>query len=248
MDALSIAGVVIGFIAIVGGNYLEGGSLSALVNLPAAFIVAGGTFGAAALQTPLPRLRLALARLSWVFAPPPLDFQGGVAKIVRWALAARKEGLLGLETVADSERDAFARKGLQLLVDGSEPDSIRAVMELETDLREQRDVDAARVYESMGGYAPTIGIIGAVLGLIHVMGNLADPAKLGPGIAVAFVATIYGVAAANLFLLPVASKLRARARLESQYREMMIEGVIAIAEGENPRAIELKLTGFVEHR
>jgi chemotaxis protein MotA len=121
-------------------------------------------------------------------------------------------------------------------------------MELESDLREQRDVDAAKFYESMGGYAPTIGIIGAVMGLIHVMGNLADPAKLGPGIAVAFVATIYGVALANLLLLPVASKLRGRARVEAQYREMIVEGVIAIAEGENPRSIELKLLGFVEHR
>jgi len=247
MDVLSIVGIAIGFVVILGGNYLEGGSLSALVNAPAALIVIGGTFGAAALQTPLPRLQLALRHLAMVFRPTPLDFHGGVGKIVRWALAARKEGLLGLETIADTERDPFARKGLQLLVDGSEPDAIRAVMELESDLREQRDLDAAKFYESMGGYAPTIGIIGAVMGLIHVMGNLADPAKLGPGIAVAFVATIYGVAIANLFLLPVASKLRSRARLQAQYREMIIEGVIAIAEGENPRAIELKLTGFVEH-
>ncbi len=246
MDVLSVLGVVIGLIAIIGGNWLEGGHLGALVNLPAFMIVVGGTFGAATLQTPLATLQLALRHVTYVFAPPVLDFKNGVSKIVRWAMAARKEGLLGLETVADTERDLFARKGLQLLVDGSEPDSIRAVMELESDLREQRDVDAAKFYESMGGYSPTIGIIGAVLGLIHVMGNLADPSKLGPGIATAFVATIYGVAMANLFLLPVASKLRGQARLESQYREMLIEGVIAIAEGENPRAIELKLNGFVE--
>jgi len=246
MDVLSVVGVVIGFVAILGGNYIEGGSISALLNAPAALIVLGGTFGAAALQTPLPVLQLAVQRMVWVFVPPPVDFKGGVDKIVRWAMAARKEGLLGLETIADTERDPFARKGLQLLVDGSEPDSIRAVMELESELRQQRDVDAAKFYESMGGYSPTIGIIGAVMGLIHVMGNLADPSKLGPGIAVAFVATIYGVAMANLFLLPVASKLRGRARVEAMYREMLVEGVISIAEGENPRAIELKLTGFVE--
>lgn len=246
MDVLSILGAAIGLIAIIGGNWLEGGHLGALVNLPAFLIVVGGTFGAATLQTPLSTLRLAGQHLGYVFRPPKLDFKEGVGKIVRWAMSARKEGLLGLETVADTERDLFARKGLQLLVDGSEPDSIRGVMELESDLREQRDIDAAKFFESMGGYSPTIGIIGAVLGLIHVMGNLADPSKLGPGIATAFVATIYGVALANLFFLPVANKLRGHARLESQYREMLIEGVIAIAEGENPRAIELKLNGFVE--
>lgn len=246
MDVLSVFGIAIGLIAILGGNWLEGGHLGALVNLPALVIVVGGTFGAAALQTPLNTLRLAFRNIRFVFTPPVLDFKSGVGKIVRWAMAARKEGLLGLETVADTERDLFARKGLQLLVDGSEPDSIRGVMELESDMREQRDVDAAKFFEAMGGYSPTIGIIGAVLGLIHVMGNLADPSKLGPGIATAFVATIYGVAFANLFFLPVANKLRGQARVQSHYREMLIEGVIAIAEGENPRAIELKLNGFVE--
>ena len=154
MDVLSVVGVVIGFVAILGGNYIEGGSISALLNAPAALIVLGGTFGAAALQTPLPVLQLAVQRMVWVFMPPPVDFKGGVDKIVRWAMAARKEGLLGLETIADTERDPFARKGLQLLVDGSEPDSIRAVMELESELRQQRDVDAAKFYESMGGYRP----------------------------------------------------------------------------------------------
>jgi chemotaxis protein MotA len=248
MDILSIAGVIIGFAAILGGNAMEGGHIGALVNGPAAMIVIGGTLGAATLQTPLPLLKLAGRRLAWVFRPPYLDFKGGVGKLVRWAATARKEGLLGLESIADSERDPFARKGLQLLVDGSEPDSIRSVLELESFLRERRDVDAAKFYESMGGYSPTIGIIGAVMGLIHVMGNLADPSKLGPGIAVAFVATIYGVALANLLFLPVASKLKARARTEAQYREMVVEGLIAIAEGENPRAIELKLNGFVEQQ
>ena len=246
MDVLSIVGILIGLVAILGGNWWEGGHISALVNAPAALIVIGGTFGAAALQTPLPLLRLALQRIRWVFVPPAVDFRGGVAKVVRWAVSARKEGLLGLESISDSERDPFARKGLQLLVDGSEPDSIRGVLEMESDMQLQREIDAARFYESMGGYSPTIGIIGAVMGLIHVMGNLADPSKLGPGIATAFVATIYGVALANLFLLPIAHKLRARARIEAHYREMIVEGLIAIAEGENPRAIELKVSGFVD--
>lgn len=246
MDVLSIVGILIGLIAVLGGNWLEGGHIGALMNGPAALIVIGGTFGAAALQTPLPLLKLALQRVRGVFVPPVVDFRAGIGKVVRWAVAARKEGLLGLETIADSERDPFAKKGLQLLVDGSEPDSIRGVLEMESDLRHQRDVDAAKFFESMGGYSPTIGIIGAVMGLIEVMGNLADPSKLGPGIATAFVATIYGVALANLLLLPIASKMRARARVEALYRDMIVEGLIAIAEGENPRAIELKVGGFLQ--
>jgi chemotaxis protein MotA len=246
MDVLSVVGILIGLIAILGGNWLEGGHIGALMNGPAALIVIGGTFGAATLQTPLPLLKLALQRVRWVFVPPVVDFSGGIKKIVRWAVAARKEGLLGLETMADSERDLFARKGLQLLVDGSEPDSIRGVLEMESDLRHQRDVDAAKFFDSMGGYSPTIGIIGAVMGLIEVMGNLADPSKLGPGIATAFVATIYGVSLANLLLIPIANKLRARARVEAMYREMIVEGLIAIADGENPRAIELKVNGFLQ--
>jgi chemotaxis protein MotA len=245
MDILSIIGVVVGFAAIFGGNYLEGGHVSALINLPAAVIVMGGTFGAAMLQTPQNGIRRAFELVKWVFFPPRQAFAQGVDKIVGWAVTARREGLLGLESIADVETDAFARKGLQLLVDGSEPEAIRDVMEVESGVTEQRDVDAAKFYESMGGYAPTIGIIGAVMGLIHVMGNLADPEQLGPGIAVAFVATIYGVGLANLLFLPVASKLRSCAREGAQFRELVIEGLISIAEGENPRTIELKLMGYI---
>lgn len=245
MDILSFLGVIVGFAAIIGGNYIEGGTIGALINIPAAIIVIGGTVGAAMLQTPWAALKLAVSRLRWILFPPPIGFRHGIDNIVRWAIAARKEGLLGLEALAETERNFFARKGLQLLVDGSEPESIRNVMEVESLVLEQRDVDAAKFYESMGGYAPTIGIIGAVMGLIHVMGNLADPSKLGQGIAVAFVATIYGVGLANLFLLPVATKLRNLARTESRFRELIIEGIISIAEGENPRAIELKLNGFL---
>lgn len=245
MDILSIIGVIFGFAAVIGGNYMEGGSLAALTNGPAAVIVFGGTVGAALLQTSVGSLKLALNRLRWVFSPPAVAFSQGVKKIVNWAIAARKEGLLGLEAVAETERDFFARKGLMLLVDGSEPESIRNVMEVESIMLEQRDVDASKFYESMGGYAPTIGIIGAVMGLIHVMGNLGDADKLGAGISVAFVATIYGIGLANLLLLPIASKLRAIARSQSRHREMIIEGIISIAEGENPRGIELKLNGFL---
>lgn len=245
MDILSIIGVIIGFAALLGGNFLEGGSWMSLVNGPAAIIVIGGTFGAAILQTPMSGLKRAAALFSWIFKPPKIQYKAGIKLVVRWAIAARKEGLLGLENIAEKEKDGFAKKGLQLLVDGSEPEVIRHVLETDLIVAEQRDHDAVQFYESMGGYAPTIGIIGAVMGLIHVMQHLADPAELGPGIAVAFVATIYGVAFANLFLLPVANKLKACIKQQSQYRELLVEGIIAIADGENPKVIEMKLSGYL---
>lgn len=244
MDFLSIAGVVIAFAAILGGNFLEGGHIATLLNGPAALIVIGGTIGAAALQTPRAIFIRALRMFRWVFKPPQHHFEDELKKIVNWANVARRDGLLGLEKVVGSESSPFARKGLQLLVDGNEPAQIRMVMEVDLISRERAEHEAASVYDAMGGYAPTIGIIGAVLGLIHVMGNLADPGMLGTGIAVAFVATIYGVGLANLLLLPIANKLRAYSRYESRVREMFVEGLLSIAEGENPRAIHEKLKGF----
>ncbi|MDH0645624.1 flagellar motor protein [Pseudomonas sp. GD03858] len=246
MDVLSLIGLILAFVAIVGGNFLEGGHAGALLNGPAALIVLGGTLAAALLQSPLSSFKRALQIVRWIFFPPRVDLAGGIDRVVNWSLTARKEGLLGLEGVADAEPDPYARKGLQLLVDGAEPEAIRSILEVDFLTQESRDIQAAKVFESMGGYAPTIGIIGAVMGLIHVMGNLADPSQLGNGIAVAFVATIYGVASANLILLPVANKLKALTLRQSRYREMLLEGLLSIAEGENPRSIELKLQGFME--
>ena len=244
MDVLSLIGIIMAFVAIIGGNYLEGGHLGALANGPAALIVLGGTVGAALLQSPMSAFKRAMQTVVWILFPPRIDMAGGIDRVVNWSLTARKEGLLGLEGVADTEPDNYSRKGLQLLVDGVEPETIRSVLEVDYMTQESRDIEAAKVFESMGGYAPTIGIIGAVMGLIHVMGNLADPGQLGSGIAVAFVATIYGVASANLVLLPIASKLKAIAMRQSLYREMLLEGILSSAEGENPRSIELKLLGF----
>ncbi|QLF94539.1 flagellar motor protein [Pseudomonas sp. ABC1] len=246
MDVLSLIGLVLAFIAIVGGNFLEGGQISALLNGPAALIVVGGTLGAVLLQTPIAVFMRALSIGKWILFPPTIDLQRGINQVTGWSNAARKEGLLGLEPVAESERDPYARKGLQLLVDGSEPEVIRSIMEVDMYTQETRDLRAAKVFESMGGYSPTIGIIGAVMGLIHVMGNLADPGQLGSGIAVAFVATIYGVGMANLLLLPVGNKLKSVVQRQTVYREMLLEGILSIAEGENPRSIELKLQGFVD--
>lgn len=245
MDLLSILGVILAFGAVIGGNAIEGGHLASLVNVPAALIVIGGTLGAAMLQTSGKNLLRALVMFRYVFFPPKIHMQTGIDKIVAWSMTARKEGLLGLESISESETDAFAKKGLIMLVDGNEPESIRSVLETELFTKESRDISAAHFYECMGGYAPTIGIIGAVMGLIHVMGNLADPSSLGTGIATAFVATIYGIGSANLILLPVANKMKNTVRLQSQYREMVMEGVMSIAEGENPKAIESKLRGYL---
>lgn len=245
MDVLSLLGLLLGIGAILGGNALEGGHLESLVNGPAIVIVFGGTVGATMLQTPLPVFMQSLKMISWVISPPKKAAEETLAKIVQWSNVARREGLLGLEGMAETEADLFARKGLQLLVDGTEPGMIRAILEVDLSIMEDHDVHGAQVFEGMGGYSPTIGIIGAVMGLIHVMQNLSDPSELGSGIATAFVATIYGVGLANLVFLPIANKLKAHAHASSQLREMIMEGLISVAEGDNPRYIETKLQGYL---
>ena len=245
MDLLSFIGVAIAFAAILGGNWLEGGHLDTLANGPAMVIVLGGTIGAVLLQTPLQIFLRSMRMLGMVFVPPKRALQATIDKLVDWSKIARKDGLLGLEAAVQGEPDLFVRKGMQLLVDGNEPDEIRHTLEVELDSRERFDLQAGKVLEAMGGYSPTIGIIGAVMGLIHVMQNLSDPSKLGSGIATAFVATIYGVGLANLFLLPMANKLKAYVLQESHYRELVIEGLVAISEGENPRQIQTRLQGFL---
>lgn len=245
MDMLTIFGLLLAFGAILGGNIMEGGHTDSLMQFTAFFIVAGGTVGALMIQVQMSVFMQAMKMVGWMFIPPKLAPGEAIEKIVNWSNIARKEGLLGLEAVSESENDLFARKGLQLLVDGSEPEAIRGIMEVEVDTQEHKDTQAAKVWEGMGGYCPTVGIIGAVMGLIHVMNNLADPSALGGGIAVAFVATIYGVGLANLLFLPMASKLKEIIHHQSKFKEMIIEGVIAIAEGENPRNIETKLQGYL---
>lgn len=245
MDLLTILGIVMGIGAILVGNYLDGGHVAALINFPAALIVLGGTFGAVFLQTSATIIKRAFRLLSWVFVPPVLEIERGISTMSYWSVTARKEGLLGLEPIIEEETDSFAQKGLQLLVDGNEPEAIRTVLENDIIIYENRNIEAAKVFESMGGYSPTIGIIGAVLGLIHVMNNLADPSMLGSGIATAFVATIYGVGFANLICLPCAAKIKSVSRSVVQYQEMTLEGITAIAEGDNPRSIELRLRSYL---
>lgn len=245
MDILSLIGLIFGVGALLFGQHLEGGRVASLLNGPAAVIVLGGSVGAIMLQAPVPIFIRALSMLRWIVLPPILAGDEAIEKLVSWSNIARKEGLLGLEAVSETEPDAFARKGLQLLVDGSEPEVMRNILEVEVDAKEHHDMQSARMFESMGGYTPTIGIIGAVMGLIQVMNNLADPGNLGHGIAVAFVATIYGVGSANLLLIPMANKLKSHVMAQSQFRMMIIEGIVSIAEGENPRNIETKLQGYL---
>jgi chemotaxis protein MotA len=245
MDILSIVGLVVAFGAIVGGQWLEGGSIGSMLQLAAFLIVIGGTLGAVMLQTPLRTFREGLALARFVLIPPRRDDPAAIAEITQWAEVARREGMLALESRLDALPAGFARNGLQMLVDGFEPERIREAMEVEIDAKADRQRAAAKIWEAAGGYAPTIGILGAVLGLIHVMENLTDPAKLGGGIAVAFVATIYGVAAANLLFLPIASKLKGVIAAEVRHRDLVLDGLLGIANGENPKLIAARLEGYL---
>lgn len=245
VDFLSIAGIVIAIMAVVVGNLLEGGKTDSLVQLTAFVIVAGGTLGATLVQMPKPIFARGMRRAAWVFYPPEIARGRMRRKIVDWSRLSRKEGVLSLQNTAKREPDPFARKALQLLIDGSEPTEIAKILEIEIDNIVANDLAAARVYDAMGGYSPTIGIIGAVLGLIHVMNNLADPGSLGSGIAVAFVATIYGVGFANFLFLPMSNKLKAICEDQAHYHEMVMQGIVSIAEGENPVAISRKLESYL---
>ena len=244
MDKLSISGLIIAILAVYLGFIIDGGAISSLLELPAFIIVFGGTLGAVMLQSSQSQFLHALTLLKWLFIPPKYDIEQGIESIVLWAEKARESGFLSLEHIAEEENDFYVNKGLNLLVDGVEVENLRVSLELDLDLYREHNLRSAHVFESMGGYSPTISILGAVLGLIHAMSNLADPQLLGQGIATAFVATIYGVGFANLIYLPVANKTKAIVHQQTMYREMMTEGIIAIALAENPHAIENKLSAF----
>ena len=245
MDILALIGVIIAFSAVLLGNALEGGQLSALLDLPALIIVLGGTLGAVVLQIPWLKLQRALRIVKWVILPPQFNANEQIGKIAGWAKLTRREGLLGLENILEGVKDPFQRKGLELVVDGMEPHTIRRLMETDSHAQTDANLAATAVFRAMGGYAPTIGILGAVIGLIQVMGNLANPQELGQGIATAFVATIYGVGFANLLFLPVADRLRSIVLRSSSEDELFIEGLMAIAEGDHPKSVETRLRGIV---
>lgn len=245
MDLLSIFGIVVGIGAILLGIVLDGGEISSLLNVPAMVIVFGGTFGATLLQFPPDIFIRSMKMLLWIFKPKKMDLSAQIDKVILWSNLARKEGLLGIENVIPSEKDPYTKKALQLLIDGNDPESIRDILAMDMYAKESMELQAAGLFEAMGGYAPTIGILGAVMGLIHVMQNLTNPELLGRGIATAFVATIYGVGSANLIFFPIGHKLKTHVLALTQAREMLTEGIISIALGENPRNIKLKLGGFL---
>lgn len=245
MDLATIIGLVLGFGGIIGGAVIEGVHISALVQPTAAMIVMGGTFGAAFISFPLPAIVGALKNVKTVFLPPKVDHGQVVKDIINYATKARRNGLISLEQEAQSARDPFIKKGISLVVDGIDPQKLRETLEADIMAYEDHTKHSVEFFEAAGGYAPTIGIIGAVLGLIHVMSNLSDTSKLGAGIAAAFVATIYGLLLANIFCLPMACKLKIRMKEEILRRIMILEGLIAIQNGENPHFIEQKLMAFV---
>jgi chemotaxis protein MotA len=245
MDFNSVIGIVIALVAVFGVQALEGGNPGSLIQFTAFAMVLGGTLGAVLLQSPVRQFVLGMKMSRWVFVPPLLDAAALVEHIAIWSAAARKEGFLSLDLHIEGIDDPFVKKGLQLVVDGTEPLVLKRVLEVEIDTFDELHRQGAKVWEAAGGYAPTIGILGAVMGLIQVMENLSDPAHLGAGIAVAFVATIYGVGLANLAFLPIANKLKTLIARQVLMREMLVDGLVGIAKGENPRLIAGRLKGYV---
>jgi chemotaxis protein MotA len=245
-DLTTLVGVPLGLGMILVGQVLEGGSAWSILQSTAAIIVFGGTLGAVLVSFSLADVKQAAAGVRRIFVDDGEGPDATIASILRYAKVARKDGILALEDESASAKDPLLRKGLMLAVDGVNPKTLREMLEIDLVAAEDRDLVPARVFEAAGGYAPTVGILGAVLGLIHVMENLSDPTKLGSGIAVAFVATVYGVGVANLLLLPIANKLRRKAGEAARRRVLTFEGILAIQEGLNPRLIDQKLRGFTD--
>ncbi|OGQ87878.1 MAG: flagellar motor protein MotA [Deltaproteobacteria bacterium RIFOXYD12_FULL_56_24] len=244
MDIATLIGLIMGFGAVIGGQLLEGGQLAALLQPTAAVIVLGGTLGATFVSFPLKDLLRAFHNAATAFFPQEENPEDLIGKLVGFARIARNNGLITLEEDAQQVKDRFLGQGLEMVVDGLEPEEVMSVLQIELTNFEERHKVSAEVFEAAGGFAPTIGIIGAVLGLIHVMNNLSDTSKLGAGIAVAFVATIYGLMVANIVCIPISTKLKKRLKEQILQREIVIEGLLSIQKGENPRMIEKRLRGF----
>ncbi|MGB7760538.1 MAG: flagellar motor protein [Bryobacteraceae bacterium] len=247
-DLSTLAGIGLALAGLIGGLLLERGSIQDIAQTTAAMIVLGGTFGAVLVTTPLHVVLRAFQSLGDVFFDSAQPHSAVIENLIRFATKARRDGIVSLEHEADAVPDPFLRKALNLAVDGTDLQELRRMMEIDIVQSEQAHEAEARVWESAGGYAPTIGIIGAVMGLIQVMKHLEDIKEVGHGIAVAFVATVYGVGSANIFFLPAANKLRAKLREAVALQEMVLEGVAAIAEGLNPTLIRLKLESFDPRR
>jgi chemotaxis protein MotA len=246
MDLSTILGIVVAFAGILIGQAIEGGSVLQILQPTAAMIVFGGTLGAVMISFPMSVLKQAASDLLHVFKEDNIQPNDVIDQVVRFTNKARREGIISLEKDAAGVEDEFFKKSIMMAVDGSEPKELRQTMEVELQYMEERGDYSPKVYEAAGGYSPTIGIIGAVLGLIQVMQHLDNIDEVGKGIAVAFVATIYGVASANILFLPAAGKLKFKHRKKMIVKEMMLEGTLGILEGQNPRLIEGKLTSFLD--
>jgi chemotaxis protein MotA len=245
MDIASIGGILVAIVGILAGMMIEGGSIGQITQPTAALIVVGGTMGAVMLQFPLKTFLAALKQAMKVFFSSGADGEEVLKQLVQFANKARKSGIVSLDQDLGSVKDPFLKQALMLAIDGTEPNEVRKIMQMELENKSEMEEKIPQVFEAAGGYSPTVGIIGAVLGLIQVMQHLDNITEVGRGIAVAFVATIYGVALANLICLPAAGKLKIRHREEQMVKEMMLEGVISILEGMNPRMMETKLRTFL---
>jgi chemotaxis protein MotA len=246
-DIASFIGLLVAFGAIIGGLLYEGGSVGDLTQISAAIIVLGGTLGAVMVTSPISSLISALKGVKGAFFEEAVQPEAAVEEIIAYATKARKSSIISLEEDLEKVPDAFLKKALSLAVDGTDLQELRKMMELEMAQSEHHREAGAKVFEAAGGYAPTVGIIGAVMGLIQVMKHLENIEEVGRGIAVAFVATVYGVASANLFFLPMANKLKSRIRQDAQNYELLLEGVCSIVEGMNPKLIRVKLEAFLGH-
>jgi chemotaxis protein MotA len=246
VDLGSVIGIILAFGALIGAVLMEGGSLRALLNPSAAVIVFGGTFGATLLSMPLRTTLGAAGLLKHVLRASSLSRAEVITTVAGFATTARKQGLLSLEAELATVADPFIRKGIELVVDGTDSEMIREIMETEIACQADRHKDGAKLFTTLGGLAPTLGVTGTVMGLVNMMAEISDPGKMGPAIASAFLATLYGVGSANLLFLPIAAKLAARSQAERGVREMVLEGLLALQAGETPIAIQQRLQSYLE--
>jgi chemotaxis protein MotA len=248
MDSTTVGGLLFGIGCLIAALWLEGGHLQQLVNLPAALIVLGGTFGATLIGLSVQQLRDLPHIVRQALVRPSIDIPQTIQWLVTLSEKARRDGLLALEADANAASDEFLQRALQLAIDGTDPELVRDILQLEITFLEERHRQGEQVFTSMGGYAPTMGVLGTVMGLIHMLSRIENPSQMGPAIATAFVATLYGVSSANLLFLPLANKLRTRHAEEVLLREVIVEGVLAIQSGENPRIVEQRLRAFLSQR
>jgi chemotaxis protein MotA len=245
MKASTPIGIVVCIAGIMVGAIMEGTPVGGLLNLPALSIIMGGIAGVSIATSGMEQMKLLPAYYKLAMSPVFPDIPSTVRQIVGYAEKARKEGLLALEPEIANVEDAFTRKGMQLVVDGTDPELVREVLDVEIEAMESRHRAGQKLFRDAGGYAPTIGVLGTVMGLLHVMQLLDQPQMLGPAIAGAFMATLYGVGSANVIFMPVAGRLAALTQAEVLMRTVVIEGILAIQAGENPRVVGEKLLGFV---